>query len=499
MTTTSDVPVKAKATQQKSDAGAKKFAPMWLQWGATIFAICVVLLIGVSLFWGLARMKTAPPREEPKPTILRVEAFQIEAVPLKRFIASFGTARADIEVTVSAEVSGRVTEKNGLEVGNVVRGPEIRTLANGQSSRKQGEVLVQIDPQTYRERVTQAESLLEQDRVNLSRIEKQEALNQRLLTQQRERLETITAEYERTLDLYNRQAENESIVRQKKLELEQYREALIRLENDEELLPIQREELKAQRATHQSDLKLSQLELDKATVRAPTTGALSGVFVEQGQYVRAGDPIVQITSTDRVEIPVAVTLEDAVRLGRLIEQGKIPVAQLARHEADFESSQSKTWNGYIERIDPVADAETRTVRAFVEVENAEQNQPLRPGTFTYARIEAGVIETDQGVLIPREALLDGTVFVVSENDRQGEGDNEKLSLAKPRQVTIAETYQAFALISQGLHENEQIVTTNLDIVANNSLLDVRRIRSLDDELSRVKIPYLQRLSPKVQE
>ncbi len=478
-----------------TEEGSKRFAPLWLQWVATILGSLFVFLFGAGLFWLLATMKTAPPREEPKPTTLRVEAFNVEAMPLKRFIASFGTARADVEVTVSAEVSGRITEKDELEVGSIVRGPQILTLATGQSSRKQGEILVQIDPQTYQERVTQVESLLEQDRVNLNRLMKQEALNKRLLAQQQERLETITAEYERTLELYNQKAENESSVRQKKLELEQYREALIRLENDEELLPIQREELQSQRLTHQSDLKLAQLELDKATVRAPATGTLSEVFVEQGQYVRAGDPIAQITSTDRVEIPVAVTLEDAVVLGRLIEQGEFPVAQLASHEADFEAQGSITWTGYVERIDPVADEQTRTVRAFVEVDNAEQGQPLRPGTFTYARIEAGVIEASRGVLIPREALLDGTVFVVSKNDANAESSDKTQTVAKPRQVTINETYQTFALISQGLQANEQIVTTNLDIVVENSLLDVRKIRSLDDELARMRIPYLQRINP----
>ncbi len=476
-----------------------KFAPLWLQWTATIIAVVVVLSIGQYVFLKLASFKTAPPREDPKPNILRVETFLVEQAALDRSIAGFGTAQADVEVTVSAEVSGRITEKSQLEVGTLVRGPEILILPSGESSRKQGKIFIQIDPQTYQERVTQVDSLLEQDRVNLERLAKEEALNQKLLVQQRERLKTITDDYERTLELYKQGAESESTLRQKKLEQEQYRETLIRLENQEELFPIRKAEIESQRVTHNSDLKLAQLELEKATVRAPATGTLSEVFVEEGQYLRTGDPIARITSLDRVEIPVAVTLEDASIFDELIKSKQWPVAQLVRRETDLENPEAESWEGHVRRVAPVADEQTRTVLAYVEVENRLQRQPLRPGTFVHARIQAGTLSPQSGVLIPRDALLNGVVFVASKDSDSEDAANAELNVAKARDVTVRQTYQSFALISKGLSPGEQVVATNLDIVAENSLLDIRTVHSLDEEFLRMRIPYLKRHTPKSEE
>lgn len=475
-----------------SDEKTTGFAPLWLQWTATILAAVVVLSFGQYVFLKLASFKTAPPREDPKPNILRVETFLVEQAVLDRSIAGFGTAQADIEVTVSAEVNGRITEKSLLDVGMSVQGPEIVTLPSGESSRNQGKIIIQIDPQTYQERVTQVEFLIEQDQVNLARLAKEKALNKRLLLQQRERLETITADYERTLELYQKRAESETTLRQKKLEQERYRETLIRLENAEELFSIRDEEIESQRDTHRSDLKLAQLELEKATVRAPVTGMLSEVSVEEGQYLRVGDPIAKITSLDRVEVPVAVTLEDAAIFDGLIKLKQWPVAQLVRRETDLESSEGEIWEGYVRRVAPTADEQTRTVLAFVEVENSQQHQPLRPGTFVHARIQAGIISPQRGVLIPRDALLNGVVFVASKKSDSEDVAIADFNVAKPRNVTVRQTYQSFALISKGLEPGEEVVTTNLDIVAENSLLDVREVHSLDGEFLRVRIPYIKR-------
>src|SRR5690606_30307114 len=126
----------------------------------------LILGLGLVFFQTLAGMKQAPPREAPKPTVLRIQTYRVESATLDRFIASFGTAQPDLQVTVSAEVSGRIKEKSQLKVGQRVHGPEIVTIPTGESSRKLGSLFFQIDPQTYQERVHQIENLLEQNRVN---------------------------------------------------------------------------------------------------------------------------------------------------------------------------------------------------------------------------------------------------------------------------------------------------------------------------------------------
>lgn len=467
-----------------------RFAPIWLQWLANVVLIIVVLGLGFGFFQGLASMKAPPPREEPKPNVLRVQTFRVEATPLKRYIASFGTARPDVEVVVSAEVSGKITEKTDFEVGSSVDGPEVRTLPTGESSRKPGSLLVQIDSQTYLERVRQAENLLDQNDASLQKLNREEQLNENLLAQQKERLQTITAEYDRVLDLYKKGVENETRVNQSRLELEQYRENLIRLQNQAELLPIQKQEITTQRATHESDLKLAELEFDKATVRAPVTGTISEVYVEEGQYVRPGEQLVKIATLDHVEVPIAVSVADADILQSLLqEQGELAV-QLVSKEADFASDKAYKWSGTVSRIDPVADAQTRTVQVFVEVDNPKQSQPLRPGTFVYARIEANTISASQGYLVPRDALLNGRLYVAVKDD----SEETDYQVAEERKIEVAATYQIFAFVTEGISPGEQVITTNLDIITSGSLLDVREARDLEGELKRLRIPYLEKIS-----
>lgn len=461
----------------------------------------LILLAGVTFFRQLSLMKPAPEQKEPQPVVLRVQTYRVESAVVDRFLASFGTAQPDLEVTISAEVAGRITEKVGVKVGDQVRGPDIVTLPTGESSRTTPQLLVQIDPQTYHERVLQVEALLEQNAVSLKKLEEEAALNSALLEQQESRLATITEDYERVLDLFARQAENESTVRQKKLEMEQYRETLIRLKNQQKLLPIQRAELLSQRTTYESDLRLAQLEFEKAAVRVPFSGTLSGDFVELGQYVRPGDPIARITATERMEVPLALTLSEAAILQQQLTAGVYPLAQLARREADIELPEGEIWHGEIRRVDPVASEQTRTVRAFVEVDNSRQRHPLRPGTFVHARVAVGEIDATQGLLIPRDALVEDAVFVAVPSaeipsSKQPQPTEESFGIrqhqqAQRRPVVIRETLQSFALITSGLEPGEEIVMTNLDIIAEGTLLEIPETRSLRQELERARIPYLK--------
>src|SRR5690606_10822219 len=126
-----------------------------------------------------------------------------------------------------------------------------------------------------------------------------------------------------------------------KLELEQYRETLIRLENQIELYPIKKDEIRSRIDSHRSSLELAEADLAKATVRAPFTGRLSQVFVEAGHYVRPGEPIAEITDTQLIEIPVGLPIEDAVALEDRIQSGQEVAAELVMREEDFIRSDSR--------------------------------------------------------------------------------------------------------------------------------------------------------------
>ena len=468
----------------------------WARAVISVILMIVCLMFARSVFDRLAGLKLAPPREAPLPPVLRVEVFNAARTPLQHYVSGFGTARADRLVVVSAEVGGRVTEALNLRVGRGVQGPTTTVNDIGQSVRHDATLVVRIDPQTYEQRVTQAIALLDQDKIALELLEQEHQTNLELLDQQKRRIATVERDLQRRKQLLASGGGMEIEVERATLELEQYRETLIRLQKEIQLYPARKQEIHARIQSRESDLRLAELELEKATIRAPFDGTLSNVFVEEGQYVRPGDQLVEVTDLNKIEVPIPMSLEAASEIETLIRQGATPHAELAREEEDFFREGARLWYGRVTRIAPRADQRTRTVDVFVEVLNAEQVSPLRPGAFVYARVEAGIIPTQRGILVPRDAIVDQRLFVArplpAESDESDIPESVS-AVAEVRDVKVRETYQTFALIESGVEDGERVVMTNLDIIRPGVFLNVRREHNLEAEFQRLRVPYLKQI------
>lgn len=452
-----------------------------------ICLICVVILVlGGLSFQGLSSLKEQPPRADPEVPVFQVTVFEVETADVQRIISGFGTARSDRVVTVSAEVSGRILEADRLKIGRPVVGDHVEITADGRSQRVAGDVLVRIDRQVYEQEVERVETLIEQNNVELRQLEQDHAANMRLLEQQRERLATITEEYENKKDLLDRGAGSESDLRRVALELKQYEEGVIRLETDVELYPTRRELLERQRAVHESGLELANIDVEKTAVRPPFSGIISDVMAEEGQYMRVGDGLFRVTNNDVVEIPVAVSLADSTAIAGELLAGRFPEVALAESE-----TAPPRWFGNVLRISPVADEQTRTVDVFVEVRNDDQDVPLRPGTFVHARVSGPALH--DVMLLPRDAIIDGSVFVVGDPGTAPEQPAAADRRASLRQVVVQRTVQSLGVVEDGLRPGERIVLTNLDVLEPDTRLQVDVIRKLDDELSRHQPPYVRRL------
>ena len=67
----------------------------------------------------------------------------------------------------------------------------------------------------------------------------------------------------------------------------------------------------------------------------------------------------------------------------------------------------RAFRGFISYLGEVMDEKTRTVKARVEVENA--NRLLKPGMFATVTIDAKGVQTEKAIMIPEEAVfLDGS-------------------------------------------------------------------------------------------
>jgi membrane fusion protein (multidrug efflux system) len=130
-------------------------------------------------------------------------------------------------------------------------------------------------------------------------------------------------------------------------------------------------------------------ELSYTEVRAPIGGVVTRRLVNLGDYVTLNQPLFQIVDFDSIVARIYVPEKELIRL---------KPNQAARLSAD--ALGGAVFKGTIERIAPVVDPETGTLKVTV----ATPPQPgLRPGM--YVDVELVTATHDEALLVPKRALV----------------------------------------------------------------------------------------------
>jgi len=130
-------------------------------------------------------------------------------------------------------------------------------------------------------------------------------------------------------------------------------------------------------------------ELGYTQVRAPIAGVVTERLVNLGDQVTVNQALFRIVDFDSIVARIYVPEKDMVRLA---------VGQPARLRAD--ALGGKTFTGAIDRISPVVDPATGTIKVTVATPRQEG---LRPGM--YVEVELVTAVHDQALLVPKRALV----------------------------------------------------------------------------------------------
>ena len=174
--------------------------------------------------------------------------------------------------------------------------------------------------------------------------------------------------------------------------------------------------------------------LVKHVIRAPYPGQLGMRQIDLGDYVRPGDPIVEISDTTALELRFSVPQH---HVGE-VAAGQTVLGIVGRCGPRFE--------GTVIAVDPRVDPNTRMVGIRAAVPNTAGD--LHPGMAV--RIRLLVAERPDAIVVPQEAIVRrGTkhlVFVVDEGGR-----------AHPREVSIGEYFVDGVHVTSGLGAGETVV------------------------------------------
>lgn len=197
---------------------------------------------------------------------------------------------------------------------------------------------------------------------------------------------------------------------------------------------------------------LCALDLEYTAIRSPISGVVAERMIKVGNMVLANSPIFRVTDPD----PLLAVLHVPERQVGTLQVGQVATITVdALGEAEFP--------GRVERISPVVDPGTGTLKATVEIRDASRS--LKPGMFARVNIVHNVHRG--ALLVPRDAIIEeddeSTVFVVSD------------STAFERHVTTGYVNSVNIEVTEGIALGDTLITTGKGSVKDSSKVEMVNI------------------------
>ncbi len=367
----------------------------------TIGGTLAIVIGGVAVISIMAQLAPKAPEVTPEiqaPAVFYVEA-KSETVSLN--VVAQGEVKPKTDITLTTQVAGKVQSVSD-------------SFADGGAFDK-GDVLIQIEPDDYRNAVTRSEASLAQ-------------------AEQALRLEEAEAELaQRDYDELNGDRDSDGGPSSLTLRVPQLNQA------------------KANYDAAKADLNSARLGLARTTIRAPFNGRVRQKNADVGQYVGPGTVMGQIFSTDVAVIRLPMTDDDLARIA-------LPLAFIGNGpKVNFSATVAgrlRNWNGHIVRTDAAVDATTRQISVIAEVQDpygagADNGFPLAVGLFVTASIVGPSIKN--AMILPAIAVQnDNTVYVVNDDDE-----------VEQHAVTVASSTPRGVIVTGGLTEGMKVIVSRL--------------------------------------
>lgn len=209
----------------------------------------------------------------------------------------------------------------------------------------------------------------------------------------------------------------------------------------------------AQRDQARAQLSQAEKQLQDAGIEAPFDGRIEERFIQTGELINPGQPVVRLVNTDRVRVVAGVPERYS---GEIAEGSNVDLA--------LRTLTGETRQGTITFASDVLDPETRTYAIEIELNNS--GQVLKPAMVADLTIERRTLQ--DVIVIPRTAILrDETgqsVFVAEEENGQ--------KYARVVQVTTGPASGALIQVVSGLSEGDEVVVSGVRSLSAGDELNI---------------------------
>lgn len=415
---------------------------------------------------------------------IEVEVATAKRTDITEIVSASGKVKPELEVKISADVSGEIIQL---------------AVKEGDSVRK-GDLLLKIRPDNYISLVDRAKAAVNTSKANLAQMSAN-------LAQSQARFVRIRLDHERNRKLFDQKVLSEA-------DWENSKANFIVAENELEAAKSSLESARYGIANAEASLKDALENLRKTTIYSPMNGIVSRLNVEVGERVvgtvqMTGTEILRIANLQKMEVEVEVNENDIVRV-HVGDSAEIEVDSYSYLKKKFRGIVTSIANSAVETINAEAVTEFKVDVQILPssyqdlVKTKSGKSPFRPGMT--ASLEIATNHKSQVLAVPLSAVVSRSLNKIE--GKAGKKEREEMTEAEKRRedallqkrevvfvfangkvemrpVKTGIANFEFIEISQGLKENE-IVLTGPFMALTKTLEDGDEVRKKEPQKGKGK-------------
>lgn len=399
----------------------------------------MIIVLG---FVGCSGLSALAQKPEKKPSLAQlpvVEVAQLQKRDVTFTISSQGTVMPHTETSLISEVAGQITfVANKMRVGGFFQ---------------KGEVLMEIDPITYKVGVLEAQSRLDAAKATL--VEEKARADQ---------------------------AEDEWKLTGKPLSSAPV--LALRLPQ------LQRAQADVEAAA--ADLQEAQLKLKRTKIIAPYDALVKAKYVDIGQYVGTGTQLVDTFAVDYAEVRLPVKQQDIgfIKLPKVNQEGDETNTVVISSQQGLRSLE---WDSFISRYEGVVNDRSRVHYLVAKINDPynllteDRDAELRMGMFVRASIKGKTYPDITA--IPRSAIRGaGQVHLIDKDN--------KLKIIT---VDVLRSDKDYAYVRGDLVDGSRVITTRLEMPVQGMELRVNGEEPDKTEATEAEVAVAKQTSSRVEQ
>ena len=285
------------------EAGPRATIPLmnaFLRNGFRLIAPLAILAAAMLAFFWMGSQPPPDRKAVEAPAALQVRTVAATAVDHGFEIEADGVVVPLREVTLAAEVGGRVAEKSpACKAGQFVT---------------KGTVLFRIDPRDYELDVSRLERELQQAVLTIDEIDEELTQNADSIELGKRQLEIAKREANRLDTLAQGRIVTESAADQAARDELTTTNTLSNLQGQRRVLQKRRNRLEEAQQLASTMLERANLDLARTTITAPVDGMVVDDKVEQESFVAKGTPLVVLEDTSAAEVKTSLRMDEVAQV-----------------------------------------------------------------------------------------------------------------------------------------------------------------------------------------